>query len=64
MIKLILTGLGILCLLNISAYSIPVNKPIQRRRSTHDVDGNNDETACGPSRRNHGWGIIPMKSKQ
>jgi len=64
MIKLILTGLAILCLLNISAYSIPVNKSLQRRRRTSDVDGNNDETACVPTHRNHGWDVIPLKFKQ
>ena len=64
MIKIILTSLSILCLLNISAYSFPVNKPLHRRRRMSDFDGNNDETACVPSRRNHGWEVIPLKNKQ
>ena len=55
MIKLILTGLCILCLLNITAYLDPINKPRRRHKGSQGLKDVNDEGVCSHSRLNHGW---------
>lgn len=63
MIKLIIAGLCLLCLLNISAYAEPVKKP-RRRSSRGAVRKINDEGPCMDSRQSHGLEYIPLKYKQ
>ena len=63
MIKLIIAGLCLLCLLNISAYAEPVKKP-RRRRSRATATNINYEGPCVDPRQTHGLEFIPLKYKQ
>ena len=62
MIKLIIAGLCFLCLLNISAYAVPVNKPWRRR--VRVVKGNNGKANCVDTCQSHGAKCITLKFKQ
>lgn len=56
MIKLIITGLCILCLLNITAYAYPVNKLLRRRKGTQGLqdDDNGGGGTCSYHRLDQG----------